>query len=93
MADLGENLISAAPECQSRRLSGCSRGGSHAVKVSFGVLATWEFCTGFRFLFGVRFGKFIRFLRVSDEVRKRGRDLVRYSLAFDISLYAANIFG
>ena len=32
MAGLGENCLTAAPECQTHRLS----GGSHAVRVTFG---------------------------------------------------------
>jgi len=35
MACLGGNYPTATPECQTRRISGRARGGSHAVRVSF----------------------------------------------------------
>jgi len=88
VADLGENLISAAPECQPLVKFRCARGGSHAVKVSFGVLVMWDICTGFRFLFAVRFGKAITFLQLTCLVNEMMIIQVRYTVAFEFPFYA-----
>jgi len=90
VADLGENLISAAPECLTCRSSGCARGGSDAVRVSLGVVATWPVCTEFRFSFGVRFGKLVRFLRVSVVAWPVGIIQFRSSLAYELPYGSAN---
>jgi hypothetical protein len=42
VADLGGNCLPVGPECQTLRISGCARGGSHAVMVSFGCVAIFS---------------------------------------------------
>jgi len=88
-AGLGENCLPAAPECQTRRISGGVHGGSHAVRVILAVVAIWEICTEFRFSFGVRFGKLITFLRLSELVTERVSIQVRHGLAFQFSFRTA----